>query len=60
MKYLALLLIFGFGLSGFGQTIKSLGYNATNGQVVANTGTSEATGSLRGGRNSFDLNPETN
>ena len=43
MKYLALLLIFGFGLSGFGQTIKSLGYNATNGQVVANTGTSALT-----------------
>jgi len=40
MKYLAtLLLILGFGLSAFGQTIKSLGYNATNGQVVANTGT---------------------
>lgn len=35
MKYLSsLLLIFGFGLSGFGQTVKSLGYNATNGQVV--------------------------
>lgn len=44
MKYLAaLLLIFGFGLSGFGQTIKSLGYNATNGQVVANTGTNTLT-----------------
>lgn len=38
MKYLAsLLLILGFGLSAFGQTIKSLGYNTTNGQVVANT-----------------------
>jgi hypothetical protein len=35
MKYLAtLLLIFGFGLSGFGQTIKSLGYNTTNGHIV--------------------------
>lgn len=43
MKYLALLLIFGFGLSGFGQTIKSLGYNTTNGQVVANTGTNVLT-----------------
>ena len=41
MKYLLLsLLIFGFGISGsLGQTIKSLGYNTTNGQVVANTGT---------------------
>lgn len=43
MKYLALLLIFGFGLSGFGQTIKTLGYNTTNGQVVANTGTNVLT-----------------
>jgi len=34
MKYLALLLIFGFGLSGFGQTIKSLGYNTANGNIV--------------------------
>jgi len=38
MKYLAtLLLIFGFGLSAFGQTIKSLGYNTTNGQIVVAT-----------------------
>jgi hypothetical protein len=44
MKYLLLsLLIFGFGISGFGQTIKSLGYNTTNGQVVANTGTNVLT-----------------
>ena len=36
MKYLLLsLLIFGFGISGsMGQTIKSLGYNTTNSQVV--------------------------
>ena len=41
MKHLLLsILIFGFGISGsLGQTIKSLGYNTTNGQVVANTGT---------------------
>lgn len=43
MKYLALLLIFGFGLSAFGQTIKTLGYNSINGQVVANTGTNVLT-----------------
>lgn len=44
MKYLAaLFLIFGFGLSGLAQTIKSLGYNTTNGQVVANTGTNVLT-----------------
>ena len=45
MKHLAsLLLIFGFGISGsLGQTIKSLGYNTTNGQVVANTGTNPLT-----------------
>ena len=45
MKHLLLsLLIFGFGISGsLGQTIKSLGYNTTNGQVVANTGTNVLT-----------------
>ena len=45
MKQLLLsLLIFGFGISGsLGQTIKSLGYNSTNGQVVANTGTNQLT-----------------
>ena len=45
MKHLLLyLLIFGFGISGsLGQTIKSLGYNTTNGHVVANTGTNVLT-----------------
>ena len=37
MKYLVLLLIFGFGISGFAQTIRTLGFNTTNGQVVAAT-----------------------
>jgi hypothetical protein len=40
MKKLALTLVFGvLGVGVYGQTIKSLGYNTTNGQVVANTGT---------------------
>lgn len=35
MKKLALTLVFGIlGIGGYGQTIKSLGYNTTNGQVV--------------------------
>jgi len=44
MKYL--LSIFFFGIlasSGFSQTMKSLMYNTTNGQVVANTGTNVLT-----------------
>jgi hypothetical protein len=54
MKYLALLLlIFGFGISGsLGQTIKSLGYNTTNGQVVASTGTNPLTFTNRFGQSS--------
>ena len=45
MKQLLLsLLIFGFGISGLlGQTIRTLGFNTTNGQVVANTGTNVLT-----------------
>jgi hypothetical protein len=40
MKKLALIILFGIlGVGVYGQTIKSLGFNTTNGQVVANTGT---------------------
>jgi hypothetical protein len=40
MKKLLLTLVFGILAVGvYGQTIKSLGYNTTNGQVIANTGT---------------------
>jgi hypothetical protein len=53
MKYLAILLIFGFGISGsLGQTVKSLGYNATNGQVVTSTGTNTLTFTNRFGQSS--------
>lgn len=54
MKHLLLsLLIFGFGISGsLGQTIKSLGFNTTNGQVVANTGTNPLTFTNRFGQSS--------
>jgi hypothetical protein len=38
MKKLALTLLFGIlGVGAYGQTIKSLGYNSTNGQIVAAT-----------------------
>ena len=44
MKKLLLTLVFGIlGVGVYGQTIKSLGYNTTNGQVVANTGTNVLT-----------------
>ncbi len=40
MKKLALTLLFGIlGVGVYGQTIKTLGFNTANGQVVANTGT---------------------
>jgi hypothetical protein len=40
---LTLLLATLCAVSGFGQTIKSLGFNTTNGQVIANTGTNVLT-----------------
>jgi len=44
MKKLALTLVFGIlGVGVYGQTIKTLGYNSTNGQIVANTGTNVLT-----------------
>jgi hypothetical protein len=44
MKKLALTLLFGIlGVGVYGQTIKTLGFNTTNGQVVANTGTNALT-----------------
>jgi hypothetical protein len=44
MKTLTTLLALAlFCATGYGQTIKSLGYNTTNGQVVANTGTNVLT-----------------
>jgi len=44
MKKLLLTLLFGIlGVGVYGQTIKSLGYNTTNGQIVANTGTNVLT-----------------
>jgi hypothetical protein len=43
-KKLALIILFGIlGVGVYGQTIKSLGYNTTNGQVVASTGTNPLT-----------------
>jgi hypothetical protein len=43
-KKLALIILFGIlGVGVYGQTIKSLGFNTTNGQVVANTGTNALT-----------------
>jgi hypothetical protein len=41
--FLTLLLATLCAATGYGQTIKSLGFNATNGQVVANTGTNTLT-----------------
>jgi hypothetical protein len=44
MKKLLLTLVFGIlGVGVYGQTIKTLGYNSTNGQIVANTGTNMLT-----------------
>jgi hypothetical protein len=44
MKKLLLTLVFGIlGGGVYGQTIKSLGFNTTNGQVIANTGTNVLT-----------------
>jgi hypothetical protein len=44
MKTLTTLLALAlFCATGYGQTIKSLGYNTTNGEVVANTGTNVLT-----------------
>ena len=44
MKKLLVTLVFGIlGFGVYGQTIKTLGYNSTNGQIVANTGTNALT-----------------
>ncbi len=43
MKTLLTLLLALCAASGYGQTIRTLGYNTTNGQVVANTGTNTLT-----------------
>jgi hypothetical protein len=43
MKFFCILLVALCSATSFGQTIKTLGFNTTNGQVVANTGTNALT-----------------
>jgi hypothetical protein len=43
MKHLLTLLLAICAATGYGQTIKTLGFNTTNGQIVANTGTNVLT-----------------